>query len=91
MTGLTSTTLPKPGTWHVSFTVTQDALLAFNDLAEACLQRGPTCPTGQVAIVVDGEVLTAPTIQAPEFERDAFALSDLNQASARSIAARLSE
>jgi SecDF, P1 head subdomain len=92
VTGLSSTTTrPKPGTWSVQFALTDSALQSFNGLVEACLQHASTCPTGQVAIVVDDEVATAPTINASEFERDAFVVSGgFNRATAESIAARLS-
>jgi N-acetyl-beta-hexosaminidase len=91
-TGSSSTTTrPKPGTWSVQFTLTDSALQSFNGLADECVQRASTCPTGQVAIVVDDEVVSAPSIQSTGFERDAFSLSGgFNRATAESIAARLS-
>lgn len=33
------------------------------------------CPTGQVAILLDGEVLSAPTVQQPSFERDQIVIA----------------
>ena len=42
----------------------------FNQLATRCFNRDATCPTGQIAIVLDGVVKSAPTIQTPTFERD---------------------
>jgi hypothetical protein len=47
----------------------------FNDLAAECSAMGPRCPTGQIAIVVGDEVVTAPSIQAPTFERDEIQIS----------------
>ena len=90
-TGLSSTTTgPKPGTWRVPFALTDAALQSFNGLAEACIQMASTCPTGQVAIVIDDEVVAAPIIQATEFERDAFEVSGgFDRETAESVAARL--
>jgi preprotein translocase subunit SecD len=34
-----------------------------------------TCPTGQMAIVVAGEVISAPVIQAASFDRDRIEIS----------------
>ena len=37
--------------------------------------RPETCPTGQLAIVLDSVVQSAPTIQTPSFERDEIQIS----------------
>jgi hypothetical protein len=88
--GSTPTTVPATETWSVQFALNEAALRSFNLLAGECFQRGPTCPTGQVAIVVDGNVVTAPVIQQPEYERDAFILSgDFDRDTAEDIAHRL--
>ncbi|GIU83631.1 MAG: hypothetical protein KatS3mg008_0406 [Acidimicrobiales bacterium] len=43
---------------------------AFNEVARKCKERDPTCPSGQVAIVLDHEVVSAPAIQpdSPGFQ-----------------------
>ncbi|MGQ0431742.1 MAG: SecDF P1 head subdomain-containing protein [Microthrixaceae bacterium] len=88
--GSAPTTMPAAETWSVQFALNEDALRSFNRLAGECFQRGPTCPTGQVAIVVDGKVVTAPTIQQPEYARDAFSVSgDFDRDTAEDIAHRL--
>jgi hypothetical protein len=90
-TGMGSTTQPGLGTWSVRFTVTANALGAFNGVAESCTLLEPPCPTGQIAIVVDGEVVSAPTVHATQYERDAFVLSgEFDRATAERIATRLS-
>jgi preprotein translocase subunit SecD len=88
--GSTPTTVPATETWSVQFALSEAAIRSFNRVAGECFQRGPTCPTGQVAIVVDGKVVTAPVIQQPEYERDAFSLSrDFDRVTAEDIADRL--
>ena len=40
-----------------------------------CFNRRPTCPTGQLAIVLDGRVVSAPNINAESFQADAISIS----------------
>jgi preprotein translocase subunit SecD len=39
----------------------------WNALARKCYDGGEECPTKQIAIVLDGEVISAPTVQTPTF------------------------
>ncbi len=39
----------------------------WNVLAAQCYDRGTQCPTGQLAIVLDGVVISAPTVQERQF------------------------
>ncbi len=39
----------------------------WNKLASACFNRTAECPTGQLAMVLDGTVISAPTVNEPEF------------------------
>lgn len=39
----------------------------WNSLARKCYDGGEECPTKQIAIVLDGEVISAPTVQTPTF------------------------
>ncbi|MFM7829359.1 MAG: preprotein translocase subunit SecD, partial [Actinomycetota bacterium] len=39
----------------------------WNRLAAACFNKTPQCPTGQLAMVLDGTVISAPTVNEPEF------------------------
>jgi hypothetical protein len=71
----------------VSLTLTPDGIERFNALARVCFERADTCPTGQLAIVVDGVVLSAPTITQPSFAGDEVQLSgDLTAAEADALA-----
>jgi preprotein translocase subunit SecD len=58
------------GGWRVELVLTENGIGAFNDVAAICSQLGPTCPLGQLALLVEGEVVTAPTITEPSYERD---------------------
>lgn len=78
------------GQWLVSLVLTSDGIGAFNELAGECFAGAPTCPTRQLAIVVDGSVISAPSINAPEFEPDAISISgQFTRADAEDLAARL--
>lgn len=45
-----------------------DGVDIFNAVAGSCFDQGPSCPSGQLAIVLDGVVMSAPTIQQPSFD-----------------------
>ena len=53
----------------------------FNQVATRCYVGDPSCPrlegltNGRLAIVLDGQVVTAPSIRAPEFQHDAILIS----------------
>lgn len=47
----------------------------FNAVAAECFSKTPTCPSGQLAIVLDSRVVSAPTIQQASFERDQIQIS----------------
>ena len=75
------------GTWAVALEFFARGIDKFNDVAEACFVRAPSCPTGQLAIVVDGIVVSAPTIELPSFERDQIQISgDFDEAEAKDLA-----
>ena len=69
--------------WKVSLTMKSGAtgIDAFNTIAAECYVGTAACPVqrgfsnGQVAIVLDGQVVTAPQILAPEFDRQAILIS----------------
>ena len=47
----------------------------FNALALQCFTQTAACPTGLIAIEIDGFIESAPTVQAPAFDRDAITIS----------------
>lgn len=49
----------------------------FNELGEDCFWRGETCPTQQVAIEIDNEVVSAPVIQSGEASFTPFERSNI--------------
>lgn len=61
--------------WAVLLEMTTDGIDAFNALSTQCFNREPTCPTGLLAITLDGEVQSAPQVQTPTFSRDEISIS----------------
>jgi preprotein translocase subunit SecD len=76
--------------WVASPVLTEAGIDAFNELAAACYEGSAACPTRQIAIVIDGVVLTAPTINEPSFERDLIQISGaFTEGQAKALAAAL--
>ena len=68
----------------------EDGIDRFNQAVAPCYHRTAECPTGQLAIVVDGIVISAPGIQQPTYERDQIQISGgFDEAAAAALAARL--
>lgn len=70
------------GLWTVSpiFRRGADGIDKFNEVAALCFSGGPECPAqaggrGQLAIVLDSEVLSAPSINESTFDRDKIQIS----------------
>jgi preprotein translocase subunit SecD len=66
---------PSTGEWAVALEVTGDGIEAWNEAASRCYSKDETCPTGQLAIVLDSVVVSAPEIQTPSFTRDQISIS----------------
>lgn len=59
----------------------------WNALTTKCFNREATCPTGQVAIVLDGNVISAPVVQEPVFTGGTVQISgDFTEEEARDLA-----
>lgn len=68
-----------------------DGIEAFNAAAGRCYAKTSDCPTGQLAVVLDDVVVSAPSINEPAFERDQIQISgSFTEHSARALAAALS-
>ena len=76
-------------TWLVrpTFRGGEDGIDKFNAAAAQCFSAAPTCPTTQLAIVLDDDVISAPQIQTDSFERDQIQISgDFDESSAKDLA-----
>ena len=78
---------PTGGTWAVLLEFTEEGIARFNGIAESCFNRQPTCALGSVAIVLDGQVVSAPAVQSPQFQRDEVNITgDFDEAEAKELA-----
>lgn len=68
----------------------KDGIGLFNGVAAQCFAKAANCPTGQLAIVLDGRVLSAPAIQQASFEADRIEISgDFAERDAKDLATAL--
>ena len=75
--------------WQVlpTFRGGEDGIDKFNAVAAECFSAAPTCPTQQLAIVLDTDVISAPTIQTDTFQRDEVQITgDFDEAEAKDLA-----
>lgn len=77
------------GVWEVPLVMRsgEQGIDRFNSAAAQCNPPSQVCPTGQLAIVLDSVVQSAPTIQAPAFARDQIVISgDFSEDEAKDLA-----
>ncbi len=58
----------------------------WNTLAAECFNATATCPTRQLAIELDGEVISAPTVQQPSFTGSVQISGSFTESEARNLA-----
>ena len=58
----------------------------WNLLAAQCFQKAATCPTGQIAIVLDGVVISAPVVQTANFSGSVQISGEFKEAEAKDLA-----
>ncbi len=65
------------GQWIVAptFKSGEDGIGGFNAISGQCFTKAAACPTGQLAIVLDGRVLSAPSINSQSFKADQIEIS----------------
>ncbi|MEO7429494.1 MAG: protein translocase subunit SecD, partial [Acidimicrobiales bacterium] len=83
-----SAELSQSGEWSVRLEIKGGTgIAAFNAIAAECFGHSETCPSGQLAIVLDSRVVSAPTIQQASFKRDQIQISgSFSQSEAKDLA-----
>ncbi|MFM7069866.1 MAG: protein translocase subunit SecD [Actinomycetes bacterium] len=89
--------LGQTGEWTVNpvFRKGKNGIDLFNKIAAKCFAGDPVCPAtqpnkGQLAIVLDSQVLSAPSINEPSFSRDRIQISgSFSEEEAKSLAVAL--
>jgi len=77
------------GSWVVVVTLRSGAVGEdqWNAVAAQCFNKAETCPSQQLAIVLDGEVISAPAVQEPTFTGGSVQISgDFTESEARQLA-----
>ena len=76
------------GGWVVVVTLRSgsDGEDKWNELAKTCYDGGATCPTKQIAIALDGKVISAPVVQEPEFNGNVQISGNFTQKEAGDLA-----
>jgi hypothetical protein len=78
------------GDWVVEVEVTEASRARANELLNACAGVTPTCPTGQIAVVVDDVVISAPLVNSPNLADEPFVIAGGGPAGfSRSVAEEL--
>ncbi|MEI7591797.1 MAG: protein translocase subunit SecD [Actinomycetes bacterium] len=84
--------LDQSGKWEIRpvFKSGVDGIDKFNTAAGQCNPASATCPTGRLAVVLDNQVLTAPSIKVASFARDQITISgNYTEGDAKDIATAL--
>src|SRR5699024_9196891 len=75
------------GQWVVMATVQGSERIRANEMFNQCASTEPDCPTGQLAIALDGEVISAPVVQAMNLADEEFTISgEFDESSAKDLA-----
>jgi len=82
----------RDGEWEVlpTFREGPEGIDLFNAAAQKCNTRAPECPSEQLAIVLDGLVITAPSIDEATFSRDQIQIrGSFGEDEAKDVASKL--
>lgn len=80
---------PQTGAWLVTVDLSGSGEGAWNVLAAECFGTASGCPTGQLAIVLDNVVQSAPRVNQPTFSGGVSITGSFTEDEARSLAAVL--
>jgi hypothetical protein len=77
------------GSWSVVVTLSAEGQSALDELTGRCFARDPSCPRGQIAITVDGDVVAAPVVTAATIGPGLTITAPLSAEQAQAMAAAL--
>lgn len=77
---------PQTGAWLVNVDLSGGGEADWNVLAAECFNATPSCPTGQLAIVLDNVVQSAPRVNQPSFSGGVSITGSFTEDEARSLA-----
>jgi preprotein translocase subunit SecD len=74
------------GQWVVNVDLRADGQVVWNALAQQCFSATATCPTGQLAIVLDDVIQSAPVVRTPDFPGNVQISGSFTEDEVRSLA-----
>ncbi len=77
---------PQTGQWVVNVDLRDDGQIVWNALAAQCFSGGATCPSRQLAIVLDDVIQSAPVVQTDNFPGSVQISGAFNETEVRSLA-----
>jgi preprotein translocase subunit SecD len=77
------------GQWVVTVDVRSDGEEIWDALGQQCFEGTVTCPSHQIAIVVDGVIRSAPTVQTPDLPGSIQISGTFTENEARTLAKTL--
>lgn len=83
--GSASPTLDPQQGWGVSVDLSGGGQPVWNQIASECFNGGPTCPSRQLAIVLDDVIQSAPVVNAPNFPGSVSITGDFSEDEARAL------
>lgn len=84
--GSAQPTLDPTQGWGVAVDLRGEGEIEWNLLASQCFQRSASCPSGQLAIVLDDVIQSAPTVNAPQFAGSVSITGNFTESEARGLA-----
>ena len=84
--GSAEPSLDQVGAWGVTVDLRSDGEAAWNLLASQCYQGTSSCPSRQLAIVLDDIIQSAPTVNEPFFTGTVQITGSFSEGEARSLA-----
>ncbi len=84
--GSAEPSLDQVGAWGVTVDLRSDGEAAWNLLASQCNQGASSCPSRQLAIVLDDIIQSAPTVNEPFFSGSVQITGSFSEGEARSLA-----
>lgn len=83
--GSASPTLEPQAGWGVSVDLQGEGEATWNLLASQCFNRSASCPSGQLAIVLDDVIQSAPVVNAPSFAGSVSITGNFTEEEARAL------
>lgn len=69
----------QPGVGAVVYPIfTDEGIEAFNEIVARCFAKTDDCETGRIAIMNEGELISAPEVNAERFEKDSLVIGGGN-------------